>query len=138
MQRSRAIVVADDDRNDVVLLAHSLKQAGIHKSIRWIRDGDQLVRYLSAHRDKMRKMPFLLVMDGTVPRLDTLKTLPWIREQPCYLNLWVTLLTGSDDREQRRRTLQAGANWYLKKTANFKDLIRLVKGLIELEGQSAR
>lgn len=136
MQRSRAIVIADDDRNDVALLAYSLKRAGIHKSIRWIKDDDGLIRYLCAHRDKMEKMPFLLVMDMNMPQLDVLKVLKWIRDQPCYLNLWVTLLTGSDDQAQRGRTLQGGANWYLKKTANCNDLIRLVKGLVELEGQS--
>ena len=133
MQRSGIILLADDDRNDASLISYALRRVGIYNPMRWLGSGDAVIHFLqldAIHEDRdIRQMPLLLLLDWNMPGKDTLTVLKWIRAQPKYLNLLVVVLTGSQDPVQKRLAYQAGANWYIVKSARFTDLTILIQNV---------
>jgi CheY-like chemotaxis protein len=125
MGRSRTILVADDNRTDVSLLSYALREAGFNYHIRWLKNGETLLRYLR-RRETARRMPLLVLMDWNMPQSKPPEILKWIRSQPQYLNLLIAVLTGSSDPGERTRALDAGANWHIVKSADFSDVAQLV------------
>jgi len=125
MDRSRIILIADDNRTDASLLSFALHEAGFEFPIRWLKDGETLLRYLR-RGETARTLPLLVLIDWNMPRSKPREILQWIRSQPQYLNLLIAVLTGSADPLERTRALDAGANWHLVKSADFSDVAKLV------------
>jgi two-component system response regulator len=130
MNRVGEIIMADDNGNDVSLVSHALRDAGLNNPVHWIKDGNTLLDYLKQNQ-LLRQMPLLIVIDWNMPGSNTVEILKWIRSQPEFLNVLIAVLTGSDNPVQRREAYDAGANWHIVKSSTFADLaelIRLIKG----------
>ena len=125
MGRSRTILIADDNRSDVSLVSYSLRSTGCNYPIRWLKDGEMLLRYLR-RRETARRLPLLVLIDWNMPRSKPFEILKWIRSQPQYLSLLIAVLTGSNNPLERQRALEAGANWHIVKSADFSEVNELV------------
>ncbi len=125
MWLSRTILIADEDRRDVSLLSYSLRGDGCNFPIRWLKDGEMLLRYLR-RRETARRLPLLVPIDLNMPRSKPFEILKWIRRQPHYLSLLIAVLTGSNNPLERKRALDAGANWHIVKSADFSEVAELV------------
>ena len=139
MHRSGTILIADDDQNDVLLISHALKEAGIKNPIRWIHDGKALMKFLErdgAHSGVTSHMPLLVFLDWNMPSTKTADVIKWIRQQPEYLNLLLVVLTGSDSAQEKRLAYEAGANWHFVKSTDFGGLVQLVRRIREFWSQT--
>ncbi len=125
MGRSRTILIADDSRNDVSLVSYSLRSAGYNFPIRWLKDGEMLLRYLR-RSETARRLPLLVLIDWNMPQSKPFEILKWIRSQPQYLSLLIVVLTGSSDPTERKRALDAGANWHIVKSTDLSEVTNLV------------
>jgi len=126
MKRLGDIIMADDNGNDVSLVSYALRDAGLANPIRWIKDGNTLVHYLTQNQQR-GCMPLLIVIDWNIPGTNTIQILKWIRSQPEYLNVLIVVLTGSEDPLEKRQAYEAGANWHIVKSAAFADLTELIQ-----------
>ena len=128
-----AILLAEDEETDAILMMRAFRLARIsHRLIR-VKDGDELVDYLSgngvfANREEF-PIPALVLVDLKMPRRDGFEVLTWIRSQKALKGLPVTVLTSSDEREDIKRAYDLGANSYLRKPGDFRDLITVVETL---------
>jgi two-component system sensor histidine kinase and response regulator WspE len=73
----------------------------------------------------------LLVSDVEMPRMDGIKLVSLVKQEPRLLSLPVLIVSGNEREEDRRLGLAAGANDYLTKS-NFREetFVHVVEGLI--------
>ena len=130
---TQTILYVEDDENDVFLMDHAWKKAGVLNPLKTVSDGEQAVQYLSgkgkyANRDEY-PLPMLVMLDLKLPKLHGLDVLKWIREQPAIQILPVIILSSSSQPQDIRTAYARGANSYLIKPPHVDGLMELVASL---------
>lgn len=125
------MLVAEDNSNDVFLLKHALKKAGLANPVHFVADGEEVMEYLQGggrFADRAEHpFPALVLMDIKMPRLDGLETLAMIRNDPQYQRLVVIMLTSSDREQDINRAFDLGANSYLVKPARLEAMLGILE-----------
>ena len=135
--RLGTVLVANDDKDEASLLSYALKAASVKNPIRWLNDANEVMYFLNhggtcaVERPPIPEMPLMLFLDWDIPWHGAIDLLKWIRQRPKFLHLLVVVMTRSDDPEQRQLAYETGATWHFVKSADFADLMRLVRRLRE-------
>jgi len=136
--RLGTILVANNDKDEASLLSYALKAAGVKNPIRWLNSTEEVIHFLihggadaGPDSSSVPEMPLLLFVDWDIAWSGALDLLKWIRQQPKYINLLVVVMTGANDLDCKRAAYEAGTNWHFVKSADFIDLMRLVRRLRE-------
>lgn len=125
-----AILLAEDDENDIFLLRRAFDRAGIPNPLLVVRNGQEAVDYLAgggeyAQRDKY-PLPGLLLLDLKMPWMDGFDVLKWLRGQPQFDTLPVVVFTSSKLQEDVDKSRQLGIYDYRVKPHAFDDLVRVL------------
>ena len=131
--REYAVLLAEDDANDVLLIQRAFQKTNIANPLRVVRDGEEAVAYLSgqepyADRDR-HPLPVLLLLDLKLPRKSGFEVLQWLRQQSRLKRLPVVVLTSSNQNPDINKAFDLGANSYLVKPGGLDSLLELVKNL---------
>ncbi|HZM05993.1 MAG TPA: response regulator [Candidatus Saccharimonadales bacterium] len=128
----KPVLQVEDDPNDVFLLKHAWKKAGVENSIQVASDGQQAIDYLQgagkfADRDKF-PLPCLVLLDLKLPYVMGLDVLKWIRQQSGTA-LPVVMLTASGEEVDVVAAYRLGANSFLTKPSEANKLEDMVKAI---------
>ena len=131
MLNGQFILLVEDDDNDVVLIQHAFKKAGLKESLKVVRSGEQAIEYLSgegdyADRDRF-PLPFLLLLDLKMPGTNGFEVLQWVRAEPDLKRLLVVVLTSSNLQADVDRAYELGANSYLVKPVELAQMVHMVQ-----------
>lgn len=130
-----AILIAEDDENDICLLKRAFHQAGFENPLRIVKNGEQAVAYLAGeepYSDRIQNpWPALVLLDIKMPRKDGFEVLDWLRQQAEFNSLPVVMLTSSQESTDINKAYGLGANSYLVKPANFVRLVDMMTRLKE-------
>ncbi|MFT6395441.1 MAG: CheY-like chemotaxis protein [Bradymonadia bacterium] len=126
LERAPLILVAEDDEADVLLLQTAARRANLASELRIVRDGVEVVEYLSSDANTR---PYLVVLDLNMPRLDGKGTLERIRAKAETRHLPVIMMSTSNSEDDVRGCLEEGANAFLVKPANVSDLVTKLRAL---------
>jgi CheY-like chemotaxis protein len=112
-----AIVVADDDPDDLELLRLLLRKSGLSDVLEIHRDGEALVGKLTKLLQSSARAlrPLLCFLDVDLPKMSGLDVLRWIRAQAPLDRLAVVMLSGSENTADIVQAAQEGAQCYLAK-----------------------
>jgi CheY-like chemotaxis protein len=134
-QDQAAILIAEDDENDVCLIKRAFHQARFENPLRFVVNGEEAIAYLkgdSEYADReINPAPALVLLDLKMPRKDGFDVLGWIREQPELNHLPVVVLTSSQESCDINRAYSLGANSYMVKPASFTRLVDMMNRLRE-------
>jgi CheY-like chemotaxis protein len=127
------ILYAEDDENDAFLVDYAFKQADIRNPLTVAPDGKVAIAYLEgsepySDRD-IYPMPCLVLLDLKMPGHSGLDVLKWIRAQPTIANLPVLMLTSSNQESDIHTAYSLGANGYLEKPRNPKEMLLMAKAI---------
>lgn len=111
------ILVADDDRSIIYVLARSLAEAGY--SVISAADGIETERL--AHEAR----PDIILLDITMPERDGLTVLKNLTEK--MPEIGIIMITGNEDEELARACLQLGAFDYAQKPLNLATLEKSIR-----------
>ncbi|WP_434750906.1 CHASE3 domain-containing protein [Paenibacillus amylolyticus] len=117
----RRILVVDDDIRNVYALANALEQYGMH--VISAQNGTECLELLEQGGLK----PDIILMDIMMPELDGYETTRRIRERLGLTELPIIALTAKAMKEDRDKCIAAGANDYLSKPLNIKDVLSRMK-----------
>lgn len=133
MNQREAILLVEDDEDDVFFMTEALKTAGITNPLFVVPDGEQAEAYLSGggkYGDRAAfPLPGLVFLDLKLPRKKGLDVLEWLRKREELDKVVVLILTSSQEPNDLRRAYAAGANSYLVKPAKRERLAALVRAV---------
>jgi CheY-like chemotaxis protein len=125
-----AILLAEDDENDIFLMGRAFDRAGIPNPLLVVRNGQEAVDYLAGTGNYVQRekypMPGLLLLDLKMPWMDGFDVLKWLRSQPQFDTLPVVVLTSSKLQADIDKSRQLGVYDYRVKPHAFEDLVRLL------------
>lgn len=131
MTNANAILLVEDNEDDVFLMKHALTGAGVTNPVFVVETGQQAVDYLSGasrYQDRSRyPMPVIVFLDLKLPLMSGHEVLAWVRSQRQLESLTVVVLTSSNEPSDVRRSYSLGANSYLVKPLSAQQLIDLAK-----------
>jgi CheY-like chemotaxis protein len=135
MSRQLAILLVEDDENDVFFLKRAFEEAQIDNAVQVARDGQEAIDYLSGTKDFANRsrypLPCLIILDLKMPNKTGLEVLDWLRQQPVLRCIPVILFSSSAHRNDVERAYRFGANAFVVKppsTEDRTDLARFIKG----------
>jgi DNA-binding response OmpR family regulator len=126
---ARDILVVDDDRKTVDLIALYLRHAGY--SVRVAYDGPRALDLVS------ERVPDLLVLDLMLPRLDGLDVCRALRTGQAA-DVPVIMLTARTTEEDKLLGLETGADDYVTKPFSPRELVARVKAVLRRGGAGDR
>jgi CheY-like chemotaxis protein len=127
------ILLAEDNSDDVVLLEHAFKKAGVTSHLTAVTDGLEALDYLKgegAFADRVAyPFPEILLLDLNMPRKNGFEVLAWVRRDAGCSRLMVHILTASPREADAERAYALGANSYVVKPSRFDELVGFVAAL---------
>ena len=125
-----AILLAEDDENDIFLMGRAFDRAGIPNPLFVVRNGQEAVDYLAGtgeygNREKF-PVPGLMLLDLKMPWMDGFDVLKWLRAHNEFDSLPVVVLTSSKLQADIDKSRQFGVFDYRVKPHSFEDLVRLL------------
>lgn len=131
MTTQHAILLVEDDENDVFLMKRALKGAAIINPLHVVEDGQEALDYLAGvgkFADRaIHPVPTLVFLDLKLPLRSGLEVLEWIRQQKELDTLVVIVLTSSSEPPDLKKCYALGANSYVVKPPNPESLHDLAK-----------
>ncbi len=143
--RSAAVLIVEDDPNDVLFLQRALAKSGIRHPLRVARDGQEAIYYLSGdapyHDREKYPLPCLIILDLKMPRKNGLEVLQWLRHREGLQDMPVVMVTSSNQEGDKAEALRHGVEAYCVKPVSFEELLKLAEGIrheIETHCKNAR
>jgi CheY-like chemotaxis protein len=131
MTVSRAILLVEDNEDDLFLMTRALRSARIINPVLVAETGQEAMDYLGgagkfADRDSY-PIPAAVFIDLKLPFVFGHEVLAWIRRQKEFESLVVIVLTSSNEASDLNRCYSLGANSYLVKPPTAEQLEALAK-----------
>jgi CheY-like chemotaxis protein len=131
MDNPLRILVAEDDDSDVLLLRRALSNAKLDQPVFIARDGQEVMEYLQGsppfNNPEKYPLPNMLLLDLNMPRLDGFQVLEWLQHQRELSRLVVIVFSSSAESEDLRRACALGANFYIVKPHDIKELEHIME-----------
>lgn len=123
--------MVDDDRNDRFLLRRAFAGAGVVNPIHELDSGEAAVAYLNGtppYHDRVRyPFPSILLLDLNMPGKDGFAVLRWVRDKLATGGLLIVVLSRLDEIRHINRAYQLGANSFLTKPGDPRELEGLIR-----------
>ncbi len=127
----KVVLLIEDSEDDIFFMQRAWKQANVMFPLQVVRDGQQAQDYLSGsgkYSDrKAHPMPCLVLLDWKLPYVMGAEVLRWIRDRPATRTLPVLVLSSSVQKSDIDSAYRIGANAYLEKPSNQRNLAALIE-----------
>ena len=127
--KSRYIIFADDDADDLELITGFFKQYNRNINVLEFKDGKEVLKFLDDFALNA-DAPLLIVLDINMPRLNGKETLVAIRKHPKYQFIPVVIYTTSINETDEDFCRQLGASW-VSKSPTIEGVKQVAKVLAE-------
>lgn len=129
------IYLVDDDEDDRLLLRQAFRQHTAPCHIDEFVDGVGVLEKLE--RTEQGDYPNLILLDLNMPRMDGFATLKSIKENDNWQLIPVVILTTSDDKRDRQRTAELGADDFMVKPPSYSMLRSIIDRGVAIARQDA-
>lgn len=119
---AQRILVVDDDRSIVKVLSGYLEQSGYQVISAY--DGEMAIHLLR------RERPDLMILDLMMPHRDGWEVTQWVRAEPTLASTPVIILTARVEDTDKILGLELGADDYITKPFNAREVVARVKSLL--------
>ena len=129
MDASPAILLVEDDEDDVFFMKRALKDARIANPLFLAEDGGKALEYLAGtghYSDRSTyPLPAVVFLDLNLPYKSGHDVLAWIKEQEHLKSVTVVVLTSSGEPTDITRAFSLGARSYMVKPPAAEELLEL-------------
>lgn len=130
-KRSRVILLADDDPDDVQMTRRALEKNQLGDELYTVGDGEELLDFLY-HRGKFTApasspTPALVLLDLNMPKMDGREALAGMRSDPSLRRIPVVVMTTSTAEKDIDRAYDIGANSFISKPITLTELVEVTR-----------
>jgi phosphate regulon transcriptional regulator PhoB len=119
---SKTILVVDDEKDIVELIAYNLEREGFN--ISRVYDGNQALQNIK------EKSPDLVILDLMLPGISGLDVCRMMKKKPELENIPIIMLTAKSDTVDKIMGLEIGADDYITKPFNVRELVARVRAVL--------
>lgn len=123
------LVIADDDRDDQVLLREAIEEFSPDININAVFDGVQLLHHLRTSS----VLPDLVLLDMNMPNMNGLECITEIRADERLNGVPVVFLSTSSDLTDILKGYECGANLFFSKPNSFTGIRLLMQSLLFIQ-----
>lgn len=134
LDRTLNVIMADDDRNDQLLMVMAAEEAGHPIDFRFVDDGTDLMIHLS-RITALSDLPDAIVLDLRMPRMDGHRTLDRLQAHSVFWQIPVIVFSTSTRHRDMSLSLDLGARAFETKPADFAGMISFVHRLAAVGAQ---
>jgi CheY-like chemotaxis protein len=133
------VLLVEDDLNDIFIVKRAFKKANIATPLQVVTDGQEAISYLRGEgkygdRDAF-PFPKLIVMDIRMPRRTGFEVLEWVKSGDRLLRrIPVVIVSSSENPADINRAYELGANAYMVKPMNFREVEHLFETITHYWG----
>jgi CheY-like chemotaxis protein len=123
------ILMADDDLDDISLVADALAECPFPTNFRSVSDGYELIQYLHRrgfYASAEAPVPDLILLDLNMPKRNGTEVLAELKTTPGLRGIPIVILTTSDGERDHYRTSNLGADGYLTKPNRYEELVEMM------------
>lgn len=129
MTAAATIVLAEDDEDDYFLIARAFQEAGLH-DLRRVKDGEELMDFLSRRGGRATSPPPILVLlDLRMPKKSGWEALREIKSDALLRRVPVVVLTSSSGEEDVARAYDLGCNTFIRKPMGMDEYLALARAV---------
>ena len=126
------VVLADDDEDDRLFFTEAFDELKIKTKVNTFNDGVALMKAL-AHPES--DLPNILFLDLNMPKKSGLECLKEIKTNDRFKNIAIAIYSTSASEEDIENTFVNGANIYIKKPSDFKNLKKILSEVVTINWQ---
>ena len=124
------ILLVEDNPSDAELTLRALRKSGVSNKITHLKDGAQLLDFLYGFgRNSAGKLPFLILLDLKMPKVDGIEALARIRQEADTKMIPVIVFGSSDDHPDIRKAMALGANSYIIKPLDISGFLKALESI---------
>jgi CheY-like chemotaxis protein len=132
VKREVVILVAEDDDGHARLIEKNLARAGLTNPVERFDNGQAVLDFLfraPAGRQRHADVPYLLLLDIRMPKVDGIEVLRRIKQDPELRKMPVSMLSTADDPREVERCHALGCSHYLVKPVDYVKFAEIVRQL---------
>ena len=119
------IAVVEDNLADVYCIARVLQAHELQFVLQVLESRQRALRFFDRLAGEGIRCPDLLLLDYTLPGLDSRELLQWIKAVPVCQRLRIIVTTGSDDPAVQHEALALGVHAFFRKPVSFQQFLAL-------------
>jgi CheY-like chemotaxis protein len=123
------VLLAEDDEDDQELITLAFNKATSKHRLHIANNGQEALEYLS--NLSAQHLPCLIVLDLNMPVLNGVQTLEALTKNDRYQDIPKVIFTTSDSSDDRAKCLAIGANDYVVKPHNMKEIVNTIANLLQ-------
>lgn len=127
---SKNIFLADDDEDDRLFFEEALKEVCDEAVLTVAENGDELMEIL--YRPPV-PMPDVIFLDLNMPKKNGFECLAEIKKSGTLKDLPIIIFTTSLQEESIKKVYSQGANYYVRKPTDFRQLKLIVEKLLAID-----
>lgn len=132
MTKDKAILLVEDNPDDVELTLRAFSKNNISNNVIVARNGEEAIEYLFQKRTEdgdFLPLPEVILLDLKLPKIDGLEVLRKIRSEERTQCLPVVILTTSTEEKDISESYKLGANSYVRKPVDFHEFMEAAREL---------
>ena len=126
-QKSKIIVLAEDDEEDVDFFKEALSEIEIDIQVTVVKNGILLIKYL----ETTQELPDIIFMDLNMPFKNGVQCLEEIKKVDKWKTIKTIILSTSSNKDQIEKLYELGADLYLTKPTSFNELKRQLSECVQ-------
>lgn len=131
---SNRILVVEDGCDDQDLIIRAFKKTERLLDVIVLKDGAEALDYINCvgnyAGNNASQLPFLILLDLKLPKIDGIEVLKAIRAHQTYRLVPVIILSSSGERTDVNTCYEIGANSYIRKPLDFRKFVDIVSLLL--------
>lgn len=126
------VLLVEDNDDDIVMVRHTLKRAGLTDRPLVVRDGRAALDLLlgpscyAAAPSPLAEVPDVVLLDLGLPKISGLDVLRRIKENARISDIPVVVLSGTDDEGTAHVCMELGANMYIIKPISYVQVMNVI------------
>lgn len=117
------ILLADDDKEDQLILSDAFEQIGITNVVHFEDNGENALRHLEQCFTS-NALPQLIILDLNMPRMNGTQTLRLVKKDDRFKHIPIIIYSTSLNNIEKDECIRLGAHSYIIKPLTFSEYVK--------------
>lgn len=124
MHRKKPILLAEDNRVDVMAVRRALKELKVMNRLDVVGNGEEALKFL---RDPKNERPCMIILDLNMPQMDGIEFLKVAKKDKKLKIIPVVVLTSFKEEREKVRSLHLGMAGYMLKPVDCEQFVEVMR-----------